>query len=126
MGLKKKEIILQQSERYIMEKLWESSPMTIMQLFHALEVEPGWSKSTVNTLLSRMVDKGIVYYEEGGKARQYYPAVTREDADVAETKNLLQRIYRGSVGMMVNTMIKKNELSQEEMEELYRILQKGK
>ena len=124
--MKKKEIILQQSERYIMEKLWESSPMTIMQLFHALEVEPGWSKSTVNTLLSRMVDKGIVYYEEGGKARQYYPAVTREDADVAETKNLLQRIYRGSVGMMVNTMIKKNELSQEEMEELYRILQKGK
>ena len=126
MGLKKKEIILQQSERYIMEKLWESSPMTIMQLFHALEVEPGWSKSTVNTLLSRMVEKGIVYYEEGGKARQYYPSVTREDADVAETKNLLQRIYRGSVGMMVNTMIKKNALSQEEMEELYRILQKGK
>lgn len=126
MGLKKKEIILQQSERYIMEKLWESSPMTIMQLFHALEVEPGWSKSTVNTLLSRMVEKEIVYYEEGGKARQYYPSVTREDADVAETKNLLQRIYRGSVGMMVNTMIKKNALSQEEMEELYRILQKGK
>lgn len=124
--MKKKEIILQQSERYIMEKLWENTPMTIMQLFHALEVDPGWSKSTVNTLLSRMVDKGIVYYEEGGKARQYYPAVTREDADVAETKNLLHRIYRGSVGMMVNTMIKKNALSQEEMEELYRILQKGK
>lgn len=124
--MKKKEIILQQSERYIMEKLWENTPMTIMQLFHALGVDPGWSKSTVNTLLSRMVDKGIVYYEEGGKARQYYPAVTREDADVAETKNLLHRIYRGSVGMMVNTMIKKNALSQEEMEELYRILQKGK
>lgn len=125
-GLKKKEIILQQSERYIMEKLWENTPMTIMQLFHALEVDPGWSKSTVNTLLSRMVEKGIVYYEEGGKARQYYPAVTKEDADVAETKNLLQRVYSGSVGMMVNTMIKKNALSQEEMDELYRILQKGK
>ena len=109
-----------------MEKLWENSPMTIMQLFHSLEADPGWSKSTVNTLLSRMVDKGIVYYEEGGKARQYYPSVTREDADVAETKSLLQRIYRGSVGTMVNTMIKKNALSQEEMEELYRILQKGK
>lgn len=124
--MKKKEIILQQSERYIMEKLWENTPMTIMQLFHALEVDPGWSKSTVNTLLSRMVEKGIVYYEEGGKARQYYPAVTKEDADVAETKNLLQRVYSGSVGMMVNTMIKKNALSQEEMDELYRILQKGK
>ncbi len=121
--MKKKEIILQQSERYIMEKLWENHPRTIMQLFHSLELDPGWSKSTVNTLLGRMVEKGIVYYEEGGKARQYYPAITREDADVAETRNLLQRVYRGSVGMMVNTMIKKNALSQEEIEELYQILQ---
>lgn len=29
--------------------------------------ESGWSKSTVNTLLGRMVDKGIIYYEDGGK-----------------------------------------------------------
>lgn len=121
--MKNKEIILQQSERYIMEKLWENHPRTIMQLFHSLELDPGWSKSTVNTLLGRMVEKGIVYYEEGGKARQYYPAITREDADVAETRNLLQRVYRGSVGMMVNTMIKKNALSQEEIEELYQLLQ---
>ncbi len=124
--MKKKEIILQQSERYIMEKLWENNPRTIMQIYHSLELNPGWSKSTVNTLLSRMVEKGIVYYEEGGKARQYYPAISREDADVAETRNLLQRVYRGSVGMMVNTMIKKNALSEEEIEELYQILQKEK
>lgn len=118
-------MILQQSERYIMEKLWEESPRTIMQLYHSLEEEPGWSKSTVNTLLGRMLDKGIVYYEEGGKARQYYPAVTREDADIAETKNLLQRVYQGSIGMMMNTMIKKNALSHTEIEELYQILRKG-
>ncbi|HBA47642.1 MAG TPA: transcriptional regulator [Lachnospiraceae bacterium] len=109
-----------------MEKLWENNPRTIMQIYHSLELNPGWSKSTVNTLLSRMVEKGIVYYEEGGKARQYYPAISREDADVAETRNLLQRVYRGSVGMMVNTMIKKNALSEEEIEELYQILQKEK
>ena len=60
----KESIILQQSEWYIMEKLWEESPRTIVQLYHALEVEPGWSKSTVNTLLGRMVDKGIIFYEE--------------------------------------------------------------
>ncbi len=121
-----KEIILQQSERYIMEKLWEESPMTIMQLYHALKKEPGWSKSTVNTLLGRMVEKEIIYYEEGKKARQYYPAIQREDAAVAETESLLKRVYRGSVGMMMSTMIKKNALSEAEMDELYEILRKGK
>lgn len=47
-----------------MEKLWEESPRTIMQLYYSLKEEPGWSKSTVNTLLGRMTEKGIIYYEE--------------------------------------------------------------
>ena len=120
-----KDIILQPSERYIMEKLWEESPRTIMQLYHSLKEEPGWSKSTVNTLLGRMTEKGIIYYKEGGKARQYYPAVQREDAAVAETESLLRRVYKGSVGMMMNTMIRQNAISEEDREELYQILRKG-
>ncbi len=123
--MKEKEIILLQSERYIMEKLWDNSPRTIMQLYHSLEEEPGWSKSTVNTLLSRMLEKGIIYYEEGERARQYYPAIRREDAAVAETESLIRRVYKGSVSMMMSTMLKKNALSEEEREELYQILRNG-
>lgn len=126
MGTQKENIILQQSDRYIMEKLWEENPRTITELYHDLKRDLGWSKSTVNTLLSRMVEKGIVYYEEGGKARQYYPAIKREDAAVAETENLLKRVYKGSVGLMMNTMIKENAFSQEEIDELYEILRKGR
>ncbi len=122
----KESIILQQSEWYIMEKLWEESPRTIVQLYHALEVDPGWSKSTVNTLLGRMVDKGIIYYEDGGKARQYYPKVRREDAAHAETESLLKRVYQGSVSMMMSTLVKKNALSDEEIDELYEILRKAR
>lgn len=117
-----KNVILGQSEWIIMEKLWEDSPRTIMQLFHSLEVEPGWSKSTVNTLLGRMVDKGIIYYEDGGKAKQYYPKVKREEAALAETESLLERVYRGSVSMMMSTLVKKKQFSREEIEELHDIL----
>ena len=122
----KESIILQQSEWYIMEKLWEAHPRTIVQLYHSLEEDPGWSKSTVNTLLGRMVDKGIIYYEEGSKARQYYPAIRREDAALAETESLLKRVYRGSVSMMMSTLVKKNALSDEEIDELYEILRKAR
>lgn len=122
----KESTILQQSEWYIMEKLWEESPRTIVQLYHALEVDPGWSKSTVNTLLGRMVDKGIIYYEDGGKARQYYPKVRREDAAHAETESLLKRVYQGSVSLMMSTLVKKNALSDEEIDELYEILRKAR
>ncbi|MCM1179236.1 MAG: BlaI/MecI/CopY family transcriptional regulator [Clostridium sp.] len=117
-----KSMILQQSEWIIMEKLWEESPKTIMQLYHALKENPGWSKSTVNTLLGRMVDKGILYYREGKKAKQYFPNVNREDAALAETESLLDRVYRGSVSMMMNTLVKRKDFSKEEIKELYEIL----
>ena len=119
-------INLSDSEWKLMNCLWSRSPRTIMELTAAMKTDTGWSKSTVNTLLGRMVEKEIIYYEEGKKARQYYPAIQREDAAVAETESLLKRVYRGSVGMMMSTMIKKNALSEAEMDELYEILRKGK
>lgn len=120
--MKKKNIILQQSEWTIMEKLWEEYPQTIMQLYHALKENPGWSKSTVNTLLGRMVEKDIIYYKQGIKAKQYYPNVDREDAAIAETESLLDRVYKGSLSMMMNTLVKKKDFSKEEIAELYDIL----
>ena len=120
--MKKKDIILQQSEWILMEQLWENGSMTIMQLFHALEVEPGWSKSTVNTMLKRMMDKEIISYHEGEKARLYYPLISRDEAALAETESLLDKIYDGSVSMMMSTLVKKKKISREEIDELYDIL----
>ena len=76
----------------------------------------------MNTLLGRMVDKGIIYYEDGGKAKQYYPMVKREEAALAETESLLERVYKGSVSMMMSTLVKKKQFSREEIEELHDIL----
>ena len=120
--MSKDKISLQPTEWIIMEKLWESNPKTLMQLYHGLKVEPGWSKSTVTTLLSRMTEKGILYYEEGGRAKQYYPKVNRDDAAITETESLLERVYKGSVSMMMSTLIRNNNLSEADMEELYQIL----
>lgn len=122
-GAGEKGMILQPSEWAIMEKLWEEAPRTLMQLFHALEEEPGWSKSTVSTLLGRMADKGILTVQEGGKARLYYPGVDREDAALAETESLLERVYQGSVSMMMSTLVRQKALDRGEVEELYGILQ---
>ncbi|MCH5344122.1 MAG: BlaI/MecI/CopY family transcriptional regulator [Acetatifactor sp.] len=115
-------IMLQPSEWIIMEKLWEKNPKTIMQLYHELKENPGWSKSTVNTLLGRMVKKEIIYYEEGAKAKQYYPNVSRDEVAITETENLIERVYKGSVSMMLSTLIRNNNLNEDDIKELYQIL----
>lgn len=123
---KDKAIGLSNSEWHIMESLWEQSPKTATQLIRAMETETGWSKSTTKTVLRRMEQKGYLAYQEGEKAREYYPLLKREEVVESETSNFINRIYNGSLGLMVNTLVKKQEIPDEEMEELYRIIKEAR
>lgn len=115
-------IILQPSERILMERLWDSAPQTSTMLINSLKENPGWSKSTVNTMIKRMTEKNLIRFEEGGKAKQYYPAVERENVNFAETDSFIQRVFNGSVSMMMSTLLKEKKLSSDEIDELHKIL----
>ena len=118
-------INLTDGEWNIMECLWEEAPRTVTQLAKYLKESVGWAKSTSITMVTRMEAKGLVYFKDRGKAKLYYPAVRREDAVRQETRNFLSKVYRGSVSLMMSAMVESQELSQEEIDELYAILEKA-
>ena len=109
-----------------MERLWEKNPQTLTELVRDLGPETGWSKSTIVTMVGRLEAKGALTYAEGGRARQYAPAVPRERAALEETESLLRRVYRGSVGMMVNTLADGRGLTEEDIKELSAVLEKAR
>jgi BlaI family penicillinase repressor len=76
-------------------------------------------------MVSRMESKGLVHYEAGGRAKNYFPSFSREEAAARETQSLLSRRYRGSVGLMMNALVEKNSLTKSDIDELYAILQKA-
>ena len=109
----------------LMEKLWDEAPQTLMQLVHTLSAEVGWSKSTVATMVRRMEAKGLVRFEEGGRARLIYPTLTRREASRAETDGLISKVFRGSPGLLMASLIEQSEFSPEEIDELYAMLRKA-
>ena len=115
---------LNHSEWQIMECLWEK-PHTLMELVAVLEKSVGWSKSTVATMVRRMEEKGIISYVENGRTKVFSPVLSREDVAVRETEHLLQRVYNGSIGMLVNAMAQSNTLTKADIDELYEILKKA-
>lgn len=121
----KQEIHVTNSEWYVMNCLWEEHLLTLMQLVHILNEQMGWSKSTCATMVRRMAEKNLIGYKENGKTKYFFPNVKKEDVVVQETKNFLQRIYNGSVGMMMNTLIHQNGLSEQDIKELREILKKA-
>ena len=115
---------LTSTEWEVCECLWEESPLTMTQIAARLTERTGWTKSTGETLVRRMADKGLLRWEQGTKAKLYSPIVAREDAVVQETRGFLRKVFGGSVGLLVNTMAEREELSREEIDQLYEALRK--
>lgn len=120
-----KMIRLSEAEWKVMNLLWEEAPQTMMQLTNHLKETTGWTKHTVMTFLKRMEEKGAVRYEEGGRAKLYYPKVDRTEAVLQETEEFLEKVFDGRMGLMLNTMVEQQALSREEIRELYEILRQA-
>ena len=116
---------LSDSEWKLMNRLWSDAPMTITELTAAMRDETGWSKNTVITMLSRLEAKGAVRFEEGGRAKRYFPAVAREDAALAETESFLSKVYGGRLGLMMSAMVDSQALTEDDIAELTAILERA-
>ena len=116
------DVRLTASEWSVLTCLWEGSPRTVMQLVADLGDQVGWAKSTTITTLRRMEEKGLLHCGQTGRGKSYSPAVEREQAVTAETHSFLDRVYQGSVGLMMSAMAKRQELSADEVAELRAIL----
>lgn len=116
---------LTDAEWKLMKLLWQSAPRTITELTAALADRTGWDKHTVITLLGRMERKGAVRYTREGRAKQFYPAVPQEEAAADEAERFLGRVFDGRLGLMVNTMVRQNALTDADIEELYAILKEA-
>lgn len=121
--MKENRISLTRAEWSVMECLWEAGPLTGREVVQSMEKSCGWSRSTTLTLLSRLENKGAlrsVPAEKGPKV--FSPVLRREDAALGETKDFLDRVYQGSLSLMVSALTKKQALSREELDELYELL----
>lgn len=121
--MSEKGISLTQAEWSVMECLWAAGPLTGREVTQRMEKTCGWSRSTTLTLLGRLEAKGAlesVPAEKGPKV--FSPLLRREDAALGETKDFLDRVYQGSLSLMVSALTKKQALSREELDELYELL----
>lgn len=118
-------INLSDGEWKLMNLLWQNPPKTITQLTKELEQATGWGRNVIITMLKRLEAKGAVRHEDGERAKLFYPSVERDGAVLEETRGFLNRVYQGSLSLMVNAMVSSSELSDEEIEDLKAILDKA-
>ncbi len=120
-----KKLSLSDGEWKIMNLLWARAPRTVPELVDELREDTGWSRATVNMMLRRLEEHGAVRYEEGARAREFYPLLQRGDTVLRETRSFLSRVYGGSLGSLVASMAGQQALTKQEIDELYEILRRA-
>ena len=115
-------MVLSDGEWRIMNLLWADAPRRVPELTEALAKDTGWSRATVNMMLQRLEDKGAVRMETFGRNKAYWPVLSQSDARQKETKRFLDRLYGGSLGLMVSSLAGQQALSEEDIRALRAIL----
>ncbi len=77
-----------------------------------------WTKNTIITLLSRLVDKGILKTNKIGRRNKYTAIVTANSYQADQTVAFLHKVFEGNTKGLVSTLIENELLTAAEYEEL--------
>jgi BlaI family penicillinase repressor len=106
------------SELEIMKILWrEGVAVSFTDLRLELQRTTEWDKSTINTLIRRLTDKGVITAEKRNIA-YYTPNITRADYVRFEQQSLLDRLYEGSAKQLAAALVSGGKLSEADIDEL--------
>ncbi len=100
--------------------LWKNEPSTSAQLAALCKEELGWSRTTTYTVIKRLGDRGVVKNENS----VITSIVSKEEAQIAQMDEMLDKTFEGSIPAFIAAFARKEKLSEKEIEEIRRIIEK--
>ena len=107
---------LSDSELEIMKVVWAvGGPVTTALLLKEFSDSHGWKSQTINTFLTRLVDKGMLAAQRKGVANCYTPVVSAKEYLGGETRAFLDELHHGSISSFIAALGGPDRLSAEDI-----------
>ena len=111
------------SELEVMHVLWDAgAPLPVADIRRELQARRGWESTTIKTLVQRLVTKGAIAQEKR-EIYYYTPLVTDKEYNDWATERLVRKLYRGSAKNLVAALVRADELTKEDIDELRSMLE---
>ena len=110
------DIKLFDSELKIMNVLWTQGDVTAKHISNVLKEEIGWNMNTTYTLIKRCIKKGAIERLEPNFI--CHALISKEEVQLAQTNELLDKIFDGSIDKMFTALIGNKQLSEKQIKEL--------
>ena len=109
------------SELEVMKVLWQAGDaLPVTGIRETLQRTKGWEATTVKTLVSRLVSKGVIAQEKRN-VFYYSPRITEQEYNTWATQGLIRRLYHGSAKDLVAALVHSEGLSRQDLEELQKL-----
>ena len=106
------------SELEVMKVLWQAGDaLPVTEIREALQKSRGWEATTVKTLVSRLVTKGVVRQEKRN-VFYYSPLLSESEYNDWATHDLIRKVYHGSARDLVAALVHSEGLTQDDIAEL--------
>ena len=113
---------LTQREWELMDALWSAGQATATDIQQRMQASRGWAYSTVKTMLDRLVELGYVKARRVGNVYEYSPKSKRPTIVGKLLDDVTNRFFGGAAAPFIQTLIERNELTEEEVQHLRKML----
>lgn len=108
------------SELKVMDVIWKEGDIPAKRVAEVLTKELGWNKNTTYTLIKRCIKKGAI--ERSEPNFMCHALIPKEEVQEAETDELINKVYDGSVDKLFSALLGRKRLSAEQIEKLKKIV----
>jgi BlaI family transcriptional regulator, penicillinase repressor len=109
-------------ELQIMQILWRCGRATVRQVTEELSQARPLAQNTIQTMLRKLEAKGAVTHDVEDRTFVYRPLCQRSEVTESATRDLLARLFNGSVYGLVSHLLKHETVSSEELARLRTLL----
>lgn len=119
----KPDIRLNNSELKIMNILWERGVLSAKEVSLEAAARHSWNKNTTYTILKGLVEKGYIQRDEPNFTCS--PLLSIDNVRQWETRGLIDRLFGGSPGTFISTFFEQENLTDEELSEIRKMIDEG-
>lgn len=120
-----REYELGDAELEVLKVLWDDGPATVRSVLDALHGRGrDVAYTTVQTMLTRLEQKGFVRSDKSGQAFVYRAVITRERISRSRLRQLLDQLYDGAAGPLVLHLLRTERLEPHELDALQKLIER--
>ena len=111
-----------ESDYRFMTVIWDNEPVASGSLVTLCAEKLGWKKSTTYTTLKKMIEKGLARNED----TIVTSLIPRDEVQASESERFVERTFDGSLPGFLAAFLGGKTISEQEAEELKRLIDEHK